>query len=235
MRNLALIAAACTILYVIGMTFAAYPADARPVDPFTTLLTGIGQAFNGQPTRTARTKPYRGARNKGGAKQQPVRNAYKVTRPTAVPSYRPVKQHDVARIPAITVHPVAKPRDGQLLPGSANRFDPPMADLYIYPVKTLPGGSQRGVASWYGPGFHGRQTACGNLYNEWGMTAAHRTLKCGTVVEVHASNGKMVTVTIRDRGPYISGRIIDLSRGAAQQLGMLKAGTARVTLFVLGG
>lgn len=78
---------------------------------------------------------------------------------------------------------------------------------------------ETGSASWYGPGFHGHRTACGTLFNEWGMTAAHRTLRCGTRVEViDLKTFKHVTVTITDRGPFVKGRIIDLSRGSALSL-----------------
>lgn len=79
--------------------------------------------------------------------------------------------------------------------------------------------SETGTASWYGPGFHGHRTACGTLFNEWGMTAAHKSLRCGTVVEViDLKTFKHVTVTITDRGPFVKGRVLDLSRGAALAL-----------------
>lgn len=91
-----------------------------------------------------------------------------------------------------------------------------------------------GVASWYGPGFHGRTTANGERYNMHEMTAAHKSLKFGTKVRVtNSNNGKSVVVRINDRGPYVGSRIIDLSRGAAQAIDMIGPGTASVTVEVL--
>ena len=91
-----------------------------------------------------------------------------------------------------------------------------------------------GTASWYGPGFHGRQTANGERYNMYGLTAAHRSLPFGTKVRVtNRANGKSVVVRINDRGPYVGERVIDLSRGAAQAVSMIDSGTATVSLDVL--
>ncbi len=88
-----------------------------------------------------------------------------------------------------------------------------------------------GVASWYGPGFHGRATASGERYDQNELTAAHRTWPLGTPVRVtHLGSGRSVVVRINDRGPYVDDREIDLSKGAARALGMVQAGTARVRL-----
>ena len=84
---------------------------------------------------------------------------------------------------------------------------------------------EKGEASWYGPGFHGKKTACGQVYNQNKMTAAHKTLPCGTKVTViNKANGRRVTVVINDRGPYAHGRIIDLSKAAANRLGISGVG-----------
>lgn len=89
-------------------------------------------------------------------------------------------------------------------------------------------GSQCGVASWY---QMGHTTANGERYNPDGMTAAHRTLPFGTMVTVkNLRNGRSVRVRINDRGPFIKGRIIDVSRGAARKLGLMSSGTARVAV-----
>ncbi|MBI3800224.1 MAG: septal ring lytic transglycosylase RlpA family protein [Deltaproteobacteria bacterium] len=97
-----------------------------------------------------------------------------------------------------------------------------------------PQSGQLGVASWYGPGFHGNPTANGEIYNQNALTAAHPTLPLGTQVQVtNLANGKSVQVRINDRGPYIHGRAIDLSRGAAQKLGMVKPGISRVRIKTL--
>jgi rare lipoprotein A len=88
---------------------------------------------------------------------------------------------------------------------------------------------ERGVASWYGPKFHGRLTANGERYDMHALTAAHRTLPFGTVVEVvNVGNGRRVAVRINDRGPFAHGRIIDLSYAAAREIGLVGPGTARV-------
>ena len=92
---------------------------------------------------------------------------------------------------------------------------------------------QRGGASWYGPGFHGRRTASGERYDMHAFTAAHRTLPFGTWVRVHSLvNGREVDVRITDRGPFIRSRVIDVSRGAAEALGMLGLGFKEVVLLV---
>lgn len=91
-----------------------------------------------------------------------------------------------------------------------------------------------GIASWYGPGFHGKKTANGERYNMYAMTAAHKTLPLGSRVQVtHLTTGKTVIVRINDRGPFHGGRIIDLSKKAARKLGILKTGSARVHVKAL--
>ncbi|MDR7039318.1 rare lipoprotein A (peptidoglycan hydrolase) [Methylobacterium sp. BE186] len=88
---------------------------------------------------------------------------------------------------------------------------------------------QSGVASWYGPGFQGRRTANGERFNTHALTAAHRTLPFGTKVRVtNRLNGRSVVVRINDRGPFVGGRVIDLSNASARAIGV--AGTARVSL-----
>lgn len=91
-----------------------------------------------------------------------------------------------------------------------------------------------GQASWYGPGFHGKQTANGERYSMHDMTAAHKTLPFNTKVKVtDRDTGRSVVVRINDRGPYKDGRIIDLSKKAARRIGMLDRGIANVTLEIL--
>ncbi len=93
---------------------------------------------------------------------------------------------------------------------------------------------QRGIASWYGPKFHGRLTANGETYDMHQVTAAHRELPFGTVIEVeNLDNGRRIRVRINDRGPFVRGRILDLSYEAARQLGMAEAGLARIELRVV--
>ena len=91
---------------------------------------------------------------------------------------------------------------------------------------------QTGTASWYGPGFHGKKTASGIKYNKHNMTAAHKTLPFGTKVRViNLENKKSVLVTVTDRGPFVRGRVIDLSQAAKNMIGM--KGTAKVDLQIM--
>jgi len=104
------------------------------------------------------------------------------------------------------------------------------------PPATSPdvGWSETGIASWYGPGFHGRLTANGETYDMEEMTAAHKELPFNTWVQVESlDNGRTVEVRINDRGPFVDGRIIDLSRAAARQIDMLGSGIARVRMVVV--
>lgn len=95
--------------------------------------------------------------------------------------------------------------------------------------------SNVGGASWYGPGFHGRLSANGETFNQYAMTAAHRTLPFGTnVLVTNVYNGRQVTVRINDRGPYAGDRIIDLSQGAAEVIGLIDSGVGTVQIDVLG-
>ena len=95
--------------------------------------------------------------------------------------------------------------------------------------------SQTGIASWYGPGFHGKATASGAIYDQNDLTAAHQTLPLGTRVMVtNLETGSSAEVTINDRGPFAKGRIIDLSYGAGKALGMIGPGTIPVRVEVLG-
>jgi rare lipoprotein A len=103
------------------------------------------------------------------------------------------------------------------------------------PIEPGPGATQEGVASWYGPGFHGRRTSSGEIYNQYDLTAAHQTLPHGTRVRVtNLTNGRTVLVRINDRGPFVDDRIIDLSYTAAQRIEMIGPGTAPVRIEVVG-
>ncbi len=95
--------------------------------------------------------------------------------------------------------------------------------------------SMTGIASWYGRRFMGRKTASGEIFDPEQMTAAHRRLAMGTIVKVtNLKNGRQALVRINDRGPYIPGRIIDLSRAAARKMDMLYRGLAPVRMEVVG-
>lgn len=118
-------------------------------------------------------------------------------------------------------------------PPSARRYPPPAPrPAGAPPVPVVQG--EQGIASWYGHPYHGRPTSSGEIYNMYDMTAAHRTLPFGTQVRVRdLDNGQDVTVRINDRGPFVGGRIIDLSYAAAKAMGMLGPGTAMVRLEIL--
>jgi rare lipoprotein A len=93
---------------------------------------------------------------------------------------------------------------------------------------------ETGIASWYGPGFHGNLTANGEVYDMNGISAAHKTLPFGTVVRViDRETGRSIVVRINDRGPFVEGRIIDLSKGAAEKLGMVERGIIQVGLRIV--
>ena len=104
-----------------------------------------------------------------------------------------------------------------------------------YPSKKARiGYTERGTASWYGKKFHGKKTSSGERFNMHRVSAAHKTLPLGTYIEVHnLKNDKTLTVRINDRGPFIGGRIIDLSYGAAQKLGCDKHGIVPVEITVV--
>ena len=126
-----------------------------------------------------------------------------------------------------------KPRVGGGAAPSAASDDAPGRRVPERPSLGLRGGRdlQRGVASWYGPGFHGRLTANGERFDMNELTAAHKTLPFGTRVLVHnPRTGKEVVVRINDRGPFIKGRMIDLSKAAAKALGFKSRGHDAVVL-----
>lgn len=103
------------------------------------------------------------------------------------------------------------------------------------PLASYQGFVQKGLASWYGRKFHGRKTSNGETYDMYAMTAAHKTLPLGTSVRVYnLANGRQTVVRINDRGPFVQGRIIDLSYSAANKLGVVGPGTAPVKIVALG-
>ena len=138
-----------------------------------------------------------------------------------------------AVIPPQAEVPDAVPRDE---PRSAHG-NPPFYDVNGRRYTILPSADnfvERGVASWYGPDFHGHNTSSGEVYDMYGMTAAHRTLPIPCYARVtNLSNGRSVIVRINDRGPFVANRIIDLSYSAATRLDIVRTGTAFVELHTL--
>ena len=91
--------------------------------------------------------------------------------------------------------------------------------------------NEEGLASWYGPGFHGRKTASGERFNQDALTCAHKTLPFGTKLKVtNLDNGQELVVTVNDRGPFVHSRIVDLSREGAKKLGFIGQGTTHVRI-----
>ena len=111
---------------------------------------------------------------------------------------------------------------------SGNPYRPIVPARLVAPTRPHP---QIATASWYGAGFSGRRTASGEIFRQNGMTAASKTLPLGTVIRVtNVANGRSVTVRVNDRGPYVRGRAIDLSRGAAQRIGLTRQGVGTVQI-----
>lgn len=116
------------------------------------------------------------------------------------------------------------------------RFKDPLQDLKddLAAQEPLPEADQLGIASWYGPGFHGRRTANGERFNQYDLTAAHPNFAFGTQLCVrNAANGKTVMVRVNDRGPFVKNRVIDLSKAAAEEIGMLDNGVKKVEIYKL--
>jgi rare lipoprotein A len=139
--------------------------------------------------------------------------------PTPPPPPRP---EEIARIPEAT--PRAEPRSAKGNPSFYN-----VLGKRYFVMASAAGYVERGVASWYGPGFHAASTSNGERYDMYAMTAAHKTLPLPAYVQVtNLKNGRSVTVRVNDRGPFKDGRIIDLSYTAASRLDMLRDGTTFV-------
>jgi rare lipoprotein A len=110
-----------------------------------------------------------------------------------------------------------------------------IAGQRYYVLDSARGFVQQGLASWYGRDFHGRPTASGEIYDMYAPTAAHKTLPLGSYLRVtNLTNGRSMVVRVNDRGPFVKGRIVDLSYAAARELGMLETGVAPVRIEALG-
>ncbi len=137
--------------------------------------------------------------------------------PSAPPSSIP----SVPKVPPTGVPPTSRPYQ--------------VFGKWYYPLPDARGFRQTGIASWYGKPFHGRKTASGEIYDMYGESAAHKTLPIGTIVRVrNLLTGKEMEIRINDRGPFVEGRVIDLSYGCAQKLDVLGPGTAPVEIVAVG-
>jgi rare lipoprotein A len=154
----------------------------------------------------------------GSAPQRPI----PTPAPLPTPSTQPPASMDVSSIPDAI--PRAEPKSARGNPAFYN-----VLGKRYFVLPTANGYVERGVASWYGPGFHAKSTSNGERYDMYAMSAAHTTLPLPAYVKVtNLQNGRSVIVRVNDRGPFKDGRIIDLSYTAASKLGMLRDGTAFV-------
>ena len=129
--------------------------------------------------------------------------------------------------------PVPPAKSRPEVPGAPRPYK--VLGKWYQPLPHARGFQQKGIASWYGKKFHGRKTSSGETYDMYAESAAHKTLPLGTYVRVHnLENHKKIDVRINDRGPFVRGRIIDLSYAAARKIGMVDAGTAAVEIIALG-
>jgi len=125
-----------------------------------------------------------------------------------------------------------------ITPERGGRGNPPFYEVFgerYYVLQSSEGYRERGIASWYGPDFHGKPTSGGEIYDMHALTAAHKTLPIPTWVEVtNLANDRSIIVKVNDRGPFVDDRVIDLSFRAAQELDMIRTGTALVQVRALG-
>ena len=133
--------------------------------------------------------------------------------------------------------PMVSPPQSQPQTGSSPTGTRPytvMGQTY-YPLQSGHGYVEEGIASWYGKDFHGKTTSNGEVYDMYGMTAAHKVLPFGTRLRVtNLDNGKAIEVRVNDRGPFVANRIIDLTHAGAERIDMIGPGTARVRLESIG-
>jgi len=128
--------------------------------------------------------------------------------------------------------PAAVDRSGKPLRGT---MKPYQVRGRWYTPREQPGYEEVGLASWYGAAHHGKPTATGERFDQWSISAAHKTLPLPCVVAVtNLDNGKTIRVRVNDRGPFVDGRIIDLSRAAAEELGFDRKGVTRVRVKYVG-
>lgn len=132
--------------------------------------------------------------------------------------------------PRAEAKPTSKP--GGRVPGTMRPYQ--VGGIWYQP-RVQPGYNEVGIASWYGQQFHNRQTANGEMFDMWVISAAHKTLPLPCIVEVtNLDNGKKIKVRVNDRGPFVGGRIIDMSQAGAEALGFAGKGTAKVRVRYVG-
>ena len=141
------------------------------------------------------------------------------------------------QVPGVSTPPAPSSKKAPAPTGKGGTYKPyTVLGQTYYPLGSAEGYSETGVASWYGPNFHGKKTANGEWYDMYQMTAAHRILPMHTRLMVtNLDNGRSTVVRVNDRGPFVGNRVIDLSYAAANMLGVVGPGTARVSLQTIPG
>ncbi len=143
-----------------------------------------------------------------------------------------------ARAQKFAPSPAKKASSGLASPASVKSYGTrpyKVMGKWYHPMTNAQGFRQRGLASWYGKDFHGKKTSNGEIYNMNEISAAHKTLPLGTYVRVrNVQNNKELDLRVNDRGPFVAGRVIDLSKAAAKELGVYGPGTAPVEVIALG-
>ena len=156
-----------------------------------------------------------------------------VVLPLAVLIFLTACSHKPAKVSLPSAPPPATNTPPDESAKDATRQEPKAPEIEV-PPDTKPLLIETGIASWYGPPYHNRRGSNGEVYDMNSMTAAHRTLPLGSIVRVvNVQTGAAAIVRITDRGPFVEGRIVDLSKAAAKQIGMLQKGTTEVRLEVL--
>lgn len=161
-------------------------------------------------------------------------NAGRTTTTAPATSSRQPVSEEIIDAPVATGTTASQSSSTQTTPARGTKPYTVMGQTY-HPLHTAEGFTEEGLASWYGKDFHGKQTANGERYDMYGMTAAHKLLPFGTMVRVTSlENGKSIVVRINDRGPFVKNRVIDLTNTGAKELGILEKGTGPVRLETVG-
>jgi len=159
---------------------------------------------------------------------------FKFALPVAVLAFLTACSHKPARVEVPTAPPATTGSSEQPAESAESKSPKPSLPEIEIPPETKPLLTETGIASWYGPPYHNRRGSNGEVYDMHAMTAAHRTLPLGSIVRVvNVQTKASAIVRITDRGPFIEGRVIDLSKASAEKIGMLQKGTTEVRLEVL--
>lgn len=217
-------------LSAAGLAAAMTPAQAQPQSaPITFAGEGGGQPMVLASAPQALAGGDENSYGYGGAPQRGGGAVIDIRRNASAPSNIPAPQQAVAQ-------PAAEQGGARPAWLEQERVGPPyQANGRWYVPTAEPGYEQTGIASWYGPQFHGQRTATGEVFDQDALTAAHPTLPIPSLVQVtNLDNGREIIVRVNDRGPFVGDRLIDLSRRSAEVLGFEQQGQAHVRIRYLG-